>query len=1329
MDHRKPSRRLQVAALLAAFLLLPPTLVTAGGGGSTPDDTPIVNPGAQPLEFNEEDEERLLESDLSFISNRLAGDRPLTLAQAGQLRSAAAHQAQLIRKEGVPTAGPTSFTGAWAPLGPNPIVQGLRSPDPNGLQRFGAMSGRIGALAIRPSNGQFILGAAQGGIWLYDAGSGTWSARTDDLPSLSIGALAMAPSNDAIVYAGTGEGALSGDSYFGNGILKSTDGGQTWAHVSGDYFIAVSVSRLVVDPNNPNHLYAAVLRGRGGKQRTTPTLHSKFGIWESTNGAATWTLLKEAKSENNGATDLEIDPQNPSILYASFWQDAIYKSNNGGQSWSPIMNGLPAVSGSGLAATRYSIAISHPAGQLAVLYAGFPSLHDGNNVSTVWKSTTEGASWFELPTGEGADSVEDYCGAQCSYDNVIEVDPTNPNILFAGGQFNYGIGSGGIFRSDDGGQTWKNLGYDQHPDFHAFAFNPANPAQVIEGNDGGVWYSNNRGGRPNQSDPLSAVDWISLNGDIATICPIPSDPTICGPYGAGVSHRSNLQIGQFTSVATVPQVPARFWGGTQDNGTLRKSGGGPQWFDVASGDGGQVLVDPTVDTSVPGCVAPFAPSCYVYGTYFGITPYRFSNGGSAFFSNAYIRNGLNLNDRSEFYIPFTMNLANTSQLFLGTYRLYRTDNARAASAGDVKWNIVSPDLTSGCAGAAPNGARGCLISAIGAGGGTAVWVGTDDGLVWVSPDGQTASSPTWIRLDQKGLPKRPVASIAVDRSNWRIAYVAYNGFSPATPGLPGHLFKTIDGGKHWANVSGNLPDSPLNSIVLDPSYPNTLYAGTDVGPFVTYDGGFNWNALGTGFPIVGIWQLDFTPGNAEGKRVLAAGTHGRGAFSMTDGTAVPALVVSKVDAGIPVGPGTTLDYTLTVRNIGNAAATGVTVTDPVPANTSFVSADNGGSASNGKVTWRGLTIAAGGSVTLRFSVSIANALKKKIATITNDGITVTSAEGPGTTGSPTTTNIAPPYAVDVTPASQSGAARAGDSVSYQLTIRNLGFNADSYDVTATGTYDAHVYASDCLTALTTTSSVSPGGTTGVCVTVDVPASAAQDDSDTTTVTATSVASPGVSDSASLVTNAVTKSTLLVDGDLDIPDVQSYYTTALTSAGVDFAVWDLSADGNLPVGLLNAYTNVVWFTGNAYPAPITPYEADLTSFLDGGGRLLMSGQDILDQAAGTTDFVHDYLHILWDGSETQNDKATAAVHGVAGTLSDGIGAVPIDHSVLGAAFEDRITPIAPAVGNFTDDSTAFDALQVDSGTYKVVFLAFPFEAYGTAGDKADLATRVFTYFGP
>ena len=1268
-------------------------------------------PRTGPLPFDEEQEQELLQLDLAFTSRRTAGSSPLDLSQAGELRGRAAAAAKKLRREGI-LSGPGTFSGAWTQIGPNPIVQGLRSP---GDQRFGAMSGRIGALAIRPSNGQFILGAAQGGIWLYDAGTGTWSAKTDDQTTQSIGALAVAPSNDAIIYAGTGEGALSGDSYFGNGVLKSTDGGLTWAKVSGDqYFNGVSMSRIVVDPNDADHVYAAVLRGRGGARRTSPPNPSPFGIWESKDGGISWNLIQQVPT-TLGATDLRMDPQDPKILYSSFWGDAIYKSTDGGKKWKPAMNGLPVADYAG-AQTRFSIAISHPSPATpATLYAGFDWADAaGDHPGRVFKSIDGGASWALLPAGDPEqESVEDYCGEQCFYDNVIEVDPTNPNVVFAAGQFNYDIGSGGIFRSDDGGQTWINLGYDQHPDFHALAFNPSNTKQVIIGSDGGVWYSDDRGGRPSVSDPLSAVSWVSLNGKV-------------NPVTSGVTGRSNLSIAQFTSVGIAAQVAPgadseRFWGGTQDNGTIRKSVNSKTWFDASSGDGGQVLIDPTSDTCALG------PSCFVYGTYFGISPYRFSDGGN-FFTNSYIRNGIDQSDRSDFYTPFVLNRQDPNQLFLGTFRLYRTDNSRTPNASDVRWKAISGDLTTGCTGTAPNGARNCTISAIGIGGGEAVYTGSLDGLVYVSVDAQVNDNPTWTRARDDALPKRPVAGFAVDRSNYRIAYAAFNGFNGATPGHPGHVFRTLDGGATWTDISGDLPDTPVNSIVLDPSYPNTLYTGTDVGPFVSYNGGTNWAPLGTGFPLVAVDQLEL----ASSLRLLAAGTHGRGAYKIADSQTAPALVLSKIDDGKPVGPSSTFTYTLTLKNEGNAQANDVTITDPLPVNTSFVSADSGGTNLNGVITWAGLTVPPGLSVTVHLTVKITDSLTKKVTSIVNDNVRAETGDHRFyTTGSPVVTPIAPPYAVAITPATQTDGGRVGTIVPYRLTIENNGFLADSYLLSTANAWTTTFFDASCTTPLTTTTTVPSGGSVDVCAKVAIPAAAANGTVNTGTVTATSVASPGVSANASLKTIAIglTTTTLLVDNDGNIPDVQSYYTTALTSAGVAFSTWDLAADPNLPPNYVLSFKNVVWFTGNSYPAPIGPYEGTLKSFLDNNGRLLMSGQDILDQAAGTTAFVHDYLHIDWDGSETQNDKKTANVNGVSGNpVSNGIGAVPLDHSVLGASFEDQITPIAPAVGAFTDDTGAFDALTF-SGSYKVVFLAFPLEAYGTAAQKADLITRVFNFFGP
>jgi len=1326
---------------LSAVVVSLAMIGAAGGSGmavtvpSPVGDAPVFIPGTPFPDTGQDDAAKLIAVNDDFILSRTAGDNPLSVEQAGRQRSNGASKADGIKKgkEGLPT-GSATFNSQWAPIGPNPIIQIQRSDG-----ALAAVSGRIGALAIR-RNGRLILGAAQGGIWTMDPGTDVWVPRTDTLPSLATGALEVAPSNDSVIYAGTGEGALSGDSYFGNGILKSTDGGTTWTHVSGDYFFGVSTARLAIDPTNANHLYAAILRGRGGAHRTTPPVRSTYGLWESTDGGVTWRLLKAAPGTSEGATEVRIDPITPTVLYASFLGDKMYKSTDGGVTWNPIMNGLPAETDFAAGPTRFSIGLSHPAGQSPVLYVGFDFINGPSappsvggpgvrRVARVYKSIDAGASWVRAGFTSGLNGIAGYCGAQCTYDNVIETDPSNPSVVFAAGSFGYTLSppSGGIFRSDDGGATWKNLGFDQHPDFHSVVFDPNNPQNTLIGSDGGVWYSNHQGGRvpgtPGEGQ-LSAVDWIDLNSKQVDLG---SNPQLAS---------NGLQISQFSSIATNPTRTPRFWGGTQDNGTLRKLAGLGAWYDVTSGDGGNVLVDPT-------------DWHFVYGTYFAPPAqiYRITDGGAAFFQNKPITNGINVNDRAEFYVPMTMNQLNTNQLFTGTYRVYRTDNAKTQSAGDVRWTLISPDLTSGCTGPAPNGARNCTLTAIGVGGGTGVYAGSNDGFLWVSPDAQTSSNPTWIRLGSSGqngnqdgahsdvrLPQRPVSSIAVDRSNWRNAYVAYNGFDAATPNRPGHIFKTTDGGQAFQNMTSNLPDTPVNWLVLDPAYANTIYAGTDVGAFVTFNGGGHWYALGTGLPIVSVEQLNLDPFH----RVLAAGTHGRGAWSLSDTSApAPALVVSNVDAGVPVGPGSFIDYTLTLQNIGNGAATNVRITDPLPRNTTFVSADSGGRIEGDQVTWSGLTIpvgpaGAGGVVKVHLRVKINPNLSSTVKSIVNDGIRVRSAQNDSPTGSPTVTPIAPPFAVSISPSAQTGGARTGSSQTYTETVKNLGYKTDHYNLTSTGgTFPVTFYNSTCATAITATPDLIAGATVDVCVKVTPPTSATDGTSSTSTVTATSASSTD-SASASITTIAVTVDTLLVDQDGNPPDptapeTSPIYDAALTAAGVAHDTWDLNANPELPVKYMEAFKNIVWFTGVSYPGPLLPYERNLSAYLDNGGHLLMSGQDILDQGAGTTDFVKNYLHVNWDGSERQNDKATAAFHGVAGSLTDGIGTVNRD-PVLGTPFMDEITlNDTIAQGIFTDDAGQTDALSY-SGTYKVVFLAFGFEEYGSASDKSAFIGRVMTFFG-
>jgi uncharacterized repeat protein (TIGR01451 family) len=485
--------------------------------------------------------------------------------------------------------------------------------------------------------------------------------------------------------------------------------------------------------------------------------------------------------------------------------------------------------------------------------------------------------------------------------------------------------------------------------------------------------------------------------------------------------------------------------------------------------------------------------------------------------------------------------------------------------------------------------------------------------------------------------------------------------------------------------------------------------------------------LSTGLPVVSVWQLSYDPSH----RLLAAGTHGRGAFTTSNPTASPALVVSTSDSGTPVGPGSDITYTINVRNTGNADATGVTISDPIPDRTDFVSASDGGRESDERAVWRGLTVPAGGTRSVTLTVRISPTLRPSVTSIVNDQVRVTSDQHANTSGSPHTTPIAPAHSVAVTPATQTDGTRVGQSLDYVVHLRNLGFNADSYTVAVSGNTFPTTVVDASGAPLTTTPTVAPGATTDIRVRVAVPATAANATTDHATVTATAVADATATGSATVNTIAVAASTLLVDNDNNDPDVKAPYQQALTDSGTPFSFWDLSVDQNLPQNYLNAHKNVVWFTGASYPGPLLPYEASLKAYLDQGGRLVLTGQDILDQAAGTTAFVHDYLHVNWDGTEAQNDLATANVNGVPGSpVSNGVGTVPLDLSVLnGAQFSDQITPVAPGTPAFTDDSGKPDGLSVDTGTYKVVFLAFPFEEYGTAAQKADLVTRVLGFFGP
>ena len=456
-------RPLIALALICSGAGLAAVFPVAAGAAPGDDDTPVLLTPKGEREDGSDEQSFDKLRDAYYWSRLLSGDEQLTVNKAAKLRSKA-----VVHANGISKAAPAGTTrgGDWLSQGPDPIVQVGRTSN-----TFEAVSGRIGALAIR-NDGTIILGAAQGGVWTYDPASGTWTSRSNATDTQSVGALAIAPSNDQIVYMGSGEGALSGDSYYGDGFYRSTDGGVTWQHVS-TLFTGQAVSAIAVDPTDPQHVYAATVRGRGGAHRTTSPTAKPYGVYESTDGGSTWTLRKGTTDEIHGATDLVMDPQDPTHLWASFWGDGIYKSTDGGKTWSLAMTGLP--DGNFLeGGTRFSLGISHPAGSGApTLYTGFDYFDqsDAYHPGPSSRARTAATPGPPPPPERAPTAIRDYCGTQCFYDNVVKPDPTNPDIVYVLGSYGYNFSppSGGVFRSTDGGATWKNLGYDLHPDFHAIA--------------------------------------------------------------------------------------------------------------------------------------------------------------------------------------------------------------------------------------------------------------------------------------------------------------------------------------------------------------------------------------------------------------------------------------------------------------------------------------------------------------------------------------------------------------------------------------------------------------------------------------------------------------------------------------------------------------------------------------------------------------------------------------------------------------------------------------------------------------------------------------------
>jgi photosystem II stability/assembly factor-like uncharacterized protein len=394
----------------------------------------------------------------------------------------------------------------WTSLGPNNIA------------------GRILDLAFDPNNpGVIWAGAASGGIWRSANDGQSWAPRDDQLPTLAIGCIVTHPTHSNIIYMGTGEGSFNIDAVDGVGVLKSTDGGATWSQTGLSWLLSQgqAVNEMVIDPVKPNVLVAA----------------TRDGVYRTDDAGVSWKRTLAAATGWMDAKDLVIDPSNSNILFAAAgypWgsgNNGIYKSTDNGVTWTKLAGGLPG----GATMGRASLAIS--ASNPNTVYAGIArTINSGASLLGIYRTTDGGETWTRQ-----SNSPNHY-SAQGWYNNVIAVDPANPNIVYSGGM--------NIYKSTDGGVTWATITNGIHVDFHAIAFNNG---ALYAGTDGGVYKSTTGGS-----------SWTSLNSGLVTM--------------------------QFYKMGSDFNNANKAMGGTQDNGT-NEYRGGPGWTKRLGGDGGEVIYD------------------------------------------------------------------------------------------------------------------------------------------------------------------------------------------------------------------------------------------------------------------------------------------------------------------------------------------------------------------------------------------------------------------------------------------------------------------------------------------------------------------------------------------------------------------------------------------------------------------------------------------------------------------------------------------------------------------------------------------------------------------
>ena len=854
---------------------------------------------------------------------------------AGARLKALQHMQRMMVREGKLVQRPDgSFAAAAPQIIPqslSTIVWGASGPAPTTGGFFSPVTGRVTTIAVDPSDttgSTVLIGGAQGGIWRTTNAGATWTPVGDQNASLAMGSITFAPSSPTTVYAGTGEQASIGfDIYYGAGVLKSTDSGQTWTQTcttasSTCPFIGpfsditpfgfftlggMRISYIAVHPTNPALVLVAAQEAVEGPAE---------GVYCSQDSGATWTNILP------GEISTFVGFGSSTVAYAALGNpfgsaatathgNGIYKATGIGSSCASINFArltaatLPAQSTIGR--IDIGIASSDPTGN--TLYA---SIADGANESFtnlgVFVTTNGGTTWS--PTG-----APDICAQQCWYDNVVKVDPNNKDIVFLGGSSAGTSTADWIMRSLNGttGGTFSSAipvtsgAAFPHVDQHAMAFFKATSGpfsgnvRLYIGNDGGVWRTDNA--------EATTISWLNLNN-------------------------APLQLTQFyPSISINPSNPNMAFGGAQDNGSQNYQGG-VAWVDNGlCGDGASTAVDQQIPSTV-------YISC---GTGAQVNS-SYQNGAINSFAAAV--GGINQADNSGFIPPIAVDPGAANTVYFGTTKVYQTTDAA------VNWTALSGDLVTGV----QNYLTAIAVSPANGPNPSVVYAGADTGQAFVATN-VTAGTGSFSAVTGQGtLPSRFITAIAVDPADLtgKTAYIAMSGFSFVGSGTNdprGHIFKTIDAGATFTDVScavttancatpaaGDLPNTPVNDIVVDPEVPGTIFAATDIGVFWANCAALpcSWATLGTGLPHVAVLSLRLH----EASRTLRAATHGRGVFDVVlDNFAFTGPRIFSISPTSALAGGT-VPVTLTVNGTGFTGGTvqlnGAnlnTVTTPPPTDT------------------------------------------------------------------------------------------------------------------------------------------------------------------------------------------------------------------------------------------------------------------------------------------------------------------------------------------------------------------------------------------------------------